>query len=143
MARRLFFLIFIIGSFGLSIVVAQSKNEDPRRDRIKIVNVTSVKPVKDGVSNEFTVDIEYFIDSVDEATISIGFNTDDPGRFRMTAQKKVSSGAKVITLKARITPKEWKEWGDFMINAIIAPYPTTGGGFRPLATATRVIEFEP
>ena len=142
MIGRTIFLILICVFFGLSTAFAQGHTTDAKRDRIKILNVSSASPVKDGVANEFTIEIDYFVDTADEAMISIGFNTDDPGRYRMTGEKKVSRGANVITLKARVTPKDWKERGDFIVNAIIAPYPRTDGKFHPFAATTKVIEFE-
>lgn len=142
MIGRTTFFILILATIGVSTAFAQS-NKTEKRDRIKILSVSSAGPVKDGIPNEFTIEIEYFVDSVNEAMISIGFNTNDPGGFRMTGNKKVTRGANVVTLKANVTPKNWKERGDFMVNAIIAPYSTTGESFRPFATARKVIEFEP
>jgi len=42
-------------------------------ERVKIVNVTAESPVRDGVPNDFTVEIEYTLEAADEATISIQY----------------------------------------------------------------------
>jgi hypothetical protein len=89
------------------------------------------------------VQIEYTLQSGDEAAVSIGFNLDDPGRYRMTGKKRIVRGTGVLTLKASVTPKDWKERGDFILYANISPYPATASRYRPLATTDRVIEFGP
>lgn len=98
--------------------------------------------MRDGVDNEFTVEIEYTLESADEATVGIGFNSEKPGVYRMTAQKKIKKGTNLITLKADVKPKDWKERGDFVLYVNIAPYPMSQTRFRPLAATKKVVDFE-
>jgi len=60
----------------------------------------------------------------------------------MTAFKKVKRGTNTLVLKAKATPKDWKERGDFAVNAILAQMEESGP-MRPYAGAKKVIDFEP
>ncbi|MCA1590301.1 MAG: hypothetical protein LC734_07920 [Acidobacteria bacterium] len=127
--------------FGAAAVFGQTSDEKVA-DSVRIVSVSATAPVKDGVQNEFTVDIEYKLESVKEAMVAIGFNLDDPGRFRMTGKKKISGGTNTITMKALVSPKDWKERGDFIVYVNISPYPVPKHRYTPLANADRVVAFD-
>lgn len=143
MIGRIVLLILICVICGFSTAFAQNNTTAKKHDLIKILDVSAAAPVKDGIENEFTVQIEYTLDTADEATASIGFNSDDPGRYRMVGRKKVTRGTNVLTLKARVIPKDWKDRSDFIVYVNLSPYPSSSARFRPLATADRVVEFEP
>jgi len=140
-AGILFFCLICI-VLAVSSVLAQDAKEKSS-DAVQILSVSAESPVKDGVQNEFTVQIQYTLDTADEALLAIGFNSDDPGRYHMTGSKKVARGANVIILKGRVIPRDWKERGDFMVYVNLSPYPIPKSRWRPLATAQRVVEFEP
>jgi hypothetical protein len=127
----------------LTVSTAQDANraKGETKDKIRIVNVTSSAPVLDGVENEFTVEIEYTVESADAATLMIGFNSDKSNVYRMTTSKKVKKGTNLITLKSKVVPKDWKEYGDFVVVANLSPYPETRGRWVPLASTREVIEF--
>jgi hypothetical protein len=118
-----------------------SRAKQENKDKIRIVRVTPNTPLVDGVENEFTVEIEYTLESADAATLMLGFNSEMQNRYRMTTNKKVKKGTNSITLKAKVVPKDWKEYGDFFILANLSPYPTPRGGWQPLTGTTEVIEF--
>src|SRR5687768_14475158 len=99
-------ILFLFFAFAAIEHPAQG-NEQNKPDKIRIVNVTAAKPIQDGVLNEFTVEVEYTVESADEAAISIGFNSEKPGAYRMTARRKVNRGTNVIILKADVIPKDW------------------------------------
>ena len=132
------FLFFIVPSTN----VAAQNSERNDFDRIRIINVTAAAPVTDGVENEFTVELEYTLDSADEAMVGIGFNSEKPAVYKMTTNKKIKRGTNLIALKAVVKPKDWKERGDFIIYANLAPYPIPQARFTPLATTKTVIDFE-
>jgi len=117
----------------------QSKQENP--DKIRIVNVTAASPVIDGAENEFTVEIEYTLESMDEGSMAIGFNVIESGGFRMMTRKKVKKGTNFITLKAKVIPKDWKENGDFSVLANLSPYPLPQARYTPMAGTTMIIDF--
>jgi hypothetical protein len=126
----------------LTISTAQelSRAKQENKDKIRIVNVTTSAPIVDGVENEFTVEIEYTLESADASTLMLGFNSDKQNRYRMTTNKKVKKGTNFVTLKAKVVPKDWKEYGDFVVLANLSPYPTNGR-WIPLASTNHVIEF--
>ena len=127
----------------LTDLTAQDANraKQESRDKIRIVNVTSSVPVVDGVENEFTVEIEYTVESAEAATIMLGFNSVKPNSFLMTTSKKVNGGTSFITLKSKVVPKNWKDYGDFVVVANMFPYPETSGKLIPKASTRHVIEF--
>jgi hypothetical protein len=127
----------------LTDLTAQDANraKQESRDKIRIVNVTSSVPVVDGVENEFTVEIEYTVESAEAATIMLGFNSVKPNTFLMTTSKKVNRGTNFITLKSKVVPKNWKDYGDFVVVANMFPYPETSGKLIPKASTRHVIEF--
>ncbi len=133
----LFSLIFVVTTD-----VSAQTGEQEKTDKLSIINVVTFYPVQDGVANEFTVDLEYTLESAEEAVVAIGFNSESPGSFRMSGRKRIRKGTQLVTLKANVVPKDWKERGDFIIVANINPYPTSKGRYRPSATVTRVVEFE-
>jgi len=141
-----FIFLFLLLFAGLSATTAnaqqdaqQTKRENP--DKIRIVNVTAAAPVVDGVENEFTVEIEYTLESMDEGSVAIGFNVDNSARFKMMTRKKVKKGTNLMTLKAKVTPKDWKENGDFSVMANLSPYPVPQNRYTPMAGTTTVIDF--
>jgi hypothetical protein len=127
----------------LTDLTAQDANraKQESRDKIRIVNVTSSVPVVDGVENEFTVEIEYTVESAEAATIMLGFNSVKPNTFLMTTSKKVNRGTNFITLKSKVVPKNWKDYGDFVVVANMFPYPESSGKLIPKASTRHVIEF--
>ncbi len=95
----------------------------------------------DGAENEFTVEIKYTLESMDEGSLAIGFNVTDSGGFRMMTRKKVKRGTNFITLKAKVIPKDWKENGDFSVMANLSPHPLPKARYSPMAGTTMVIDF--
>jgi len=144
MTVRILLLSLICAVLGVSSVFTQdTKDKKTSPDSVQILDVSAESPVKDGVQNEFTVQIQYTLDTADEAMASIGFNSDDPGRYRMTGMKKVTRGTNIFTLRGRVVPKDWKERGDFIVYVNLSPYPIPKARWKPIATTQRVIEFEP
>ncbi len=139
----IFFLFAVVVSLSATTANAQnsgqSKQENP--DKIRIVNVTAASPVIDGAENEFTIEIEYTLESIDEGSVAIGFNVIDSGGFRMMTRKKVKRGTNSIKLKAKVIPKDWKENGDFSVMANLSPYPLPQARYTPMAGTTMVIDF--
>ncbi len=138
MSERILVAVFL-HLLLLGVVIAQ---DTKTQDSLKIVSVSAMKPVENEVSNEFAVQIEYTLESADEAMIAIGFNTERPGTFKMVGQKKIAKGSGIINLKASVIPKDWKERGDFMVLVNIMPYPINKNYYIPTVSDNRVIEFE-
>ena len=131
------FQVLLTGSTAQD--VSRAKQES--KDKIRIVSVTASAPVVDGVENEFTIEIEYTVESGEAATVMIGFNSEKSGIYRMTTSKKIKKGTNFITLKSKVVPKDWKEYGDFVVIANMFSYPETRGKMIPTASSRQVIEF--
>jgi hypothetical protein len=139
----IFFLLMLAASLSATTANAQDagQSRQGKPDKIRIVNVTSASPVVDSAENEFTVEIEYTLESMDAGSVAIGFNVDVSARFKMITRKKVKKGTNYITLKAKVTPKDWKENGDFSVLANLSPYPLPKTRYTPMAAAESVIDF--
>ncbi len=139
----IFFLFVLFAGLSVTTANAQTARESRREnpDKIRILIVTAANPVVDGVENEFTVEIEYTLESMDEGSVAIGFNVNNSAGFRMMTRKKVKKGTNLMTLKARVTPKDWKENGDFSVMVNLSPYPVPQNRYTPMAGTTMVIDF--
>jgi len=139
----LFFLFVVVLSLSATTANAQNSSQLKQEgtDKIRIVNITAALPVIDGAKNEFTVEIEYTLESMDEGSLAIGFNVTNSGTFRMMTRKKVKRGTNFITLKAKVAPKDWKESGDFSVMANLSPYPLPQARYSPMVGTTMVIDF--
>ena len=143
--KRVFYIFAF--AFLFQVLLTGSTAQDANRakqeskDKIRIVNVTASAPVVDGVENEFTIEIEYTVESGEAATVMIGFNSEKSSIYRMTTSKKIKKGTNFITLKPKAVPKDWKEYGDFVVIANMFSYPETRGKMIPTASSKQVIEF--
>ena len=108
-------------------------------DSVKVVSITAAEPVVRGVENEFTVEVEYKLESADEGEINLGFNLDRPKGFKMVESHVVQRGAGTATLKARVIPVDWRERGRFQMLVNLSKYPHAGR-WSPLASERREIE---
>ena len=92
-------------------------------DRVKITSVTPAQPVVRGVENEFTVEVEYALDSADEGELNLGFNAERPNAFRMYDGRIVQKGAGTATLKAKVVPVDWGERARFTVLVNLSRHP--------------------
>ncbi|MDQ3322893.1 MAG: hypothetical protein M3525_10770 [Acidobacteriota bacterium] len=139
----IFFFLMLLAVFSATAANAQNANQSKaeNQDKIRIVSVTAASPVVDGVENEFTIEIEYTLETMDEGSVAIGFNVNDSAAFRMSARKRVKKGTNLMTLKAKVTPKDWKENGDFTVLVNLSPYPLPSKRYSPMASTSTVIDF--
>src|SRR4028119_2734 len=143
--KRVFYIFAF--AFLFQVLLTGSTAQDANRakqeskDKIRIVNVTASAPVVDGVENEFTIEIEYTVESGEAATVMIGFNSEKSSIYRMTTSKKIKKGTNFITLKSKAVPKDWKEYGYFVVIANMFSYLETRGKMIPTASSRQVIEF--
>jgi hypothetical protein len=135
------FLCFLIGMALLVGCYLSGEAQDKSADTIKIISVTTTKPVTRGVENEFTVEVEYNLDSKDEGIINLGFNTQKPTSFVMEDGRIVKKGSGNITLKAKIIVVDWGEKGMFMMSAILSEHPH-GSNWQTLASEVKEIPIE-
>ncbi|HKR00356.1 MAG TPA: hypothetical protein VJT09_06770 [Pyrinomonadaceae bacterium] len=93
------------------------------QDRVKITNVRTAEPVVRGVENEFTVEVEYNLDSEEEGEINLGFNSQKPGAFKMEDSFIIKKGSGTATLKAKVIPVDWGQRAKFTALVNLSKYP--------------------
>ena len=82
-------------------------------DTIKIVKLTSAQPVHPGVENEFTIKVEYTLESEDDGIIMLGFNTQQPETHMRVQSEIVHKGLGTTRFKPKVVPVDWQERGQF------------------------------
>jgi hypothetical protein len=92
-------------------------------DKVKIISVKSEKPVVRGVENEFTIEVEYNLETADEGELNMGFNLDRANAFRMVDTHLVQKGQGVVTLKAKVIPPDWEEKARFTVMVNLSKHP--------------------
>lgn len=110
---------------GLTLLLCSSltgRTANPQ-DKIKIISVSAAQPVIRGVENEFTVEVEYNLDSEEEGEINLGFNTERPARFKMVESLIIKKGAGTATLKATVIPVDWGQKAKFFALVNMSKYP--------------------
>jgi hypothetical protein len=133
--RKLLFSMIILSLIWSSQIERRARASD---DTVKIASITSSEPVHRGVENEFTVDVDYNLDSSDEGIIMLGFNSQDPNQFVMMQSKIVQKGSGTATLKAKVIPVDWRDRGRFTAMVNISKYPHEES-WHTLATDKHVI----
>jgi hypothetical protein len=110
-------------------------------DTIKIVKLTSAQPVHRGVENEFTIKVEYTLESEDDGVIMLGFNTQEPKGSRMVQSEIVHKGSGTTRFKAKVIPVDWQELGQFAAFVNLSKYPHENP-WKTLADDRQVIPLE-
>jgi hypothetical protein len=111
------------------------------RDSIRIISVTPDRNLIDGVQQTFTVRVEYFLATMDQGIIYIGFNNNKPGWYSLTGDKLIvnrGSGTHTFTVK-RVT-KNWYSSADFGVYVNLSPYPHESR-WSPLASHIVPLKF--
>ncbi|MGH9967834.1 MAG: hypothetical protein ACREBG_08340 [Pyrinomonadaceae bacterium] len=122
--------------FLVSFLTATSAATEPQ-DKLKIISVNTSEPIVRGVENEFTVEVEYNLDSVDEGEINLGFNAERPNAFKMVESFIVQKGPGVATLKAKVVPVDWGQRAKFTVMVNYRSIRTRVAGVRWLAPDNR------
>jgi hypothetical protein len=115
-----------------------------QQDAVTIVSVTPSGPVSRGVEVEFTFEVDVTLSTRSEAVVHLGFNSEQPGNWRMVAQQVVHGGDQRVVLKAVVIPVDWRERGRFSALVNIGPGPNQQGGrYTPTASVSYPIEVVP
>ena len=112
------------------------------RDTLRIVTIQPPGPVTRGVEVEFVIDVDVTLATEDEALLHLGFNTDDPNRFRMIEYWSIRRGTERVTFKAKVVPPDWGKRGQFAVVVNIGPK-EPGVRWSPKTHDRRVIEVTP
>jgi hypothetical protein len=127
---------------GLMMSVVVGASEVPDRDVVRIESVTPHEAVKAGVETEFTIDVDVNLESADQGTVMIGFNTRSSGMFTMLTNRAVERGETRFAVVLRVTPVYWGESAPFAVNVNLGPKPEEIH-WKPTALAKKEIEVIP
>ena len=105
---------------------SNSKLTVRNKDYIKIVDVSPTE-VTVGSNQKFTVRIEYELYSIDEATIAIAFNTDEPDCYLHEDNIVVRKGVGEHTFSCNVNVVDWGSSGKFEILVPMDRYPIVAG----------------
>jgi hypothetical protein len=98
-------------------------------DYIKIINITPNNNLIDGTEHQFTVTVEYFLATQEQAMIYIGFNTKQPNRYNFVSATPLRGGPIVYrgrgeyTFNVTAIAKNWYPNGRFGVYANLSPFP--------------------
>jgi len=112
-----------------------------QKDALAIVSVVPAGPVTRGVEVDFVFEVDLTLASSDEALLHLGFNTDEPNRWKMVTQRIVNRGHQRVSLEARVVPVDWRERGTF--SAFINVGPNGSGRYTPTASVSYPITVAP
>ena len=130
----------LVGLIPLVILQPSGKATEVK-DTVKILNITTANRVVRGVENEFTVEVEYNLESEQEGELQVGFNSDKPTSFIMKESLIVKGGTSLATIKAKVIPPDWGERAKFEVIVNLSKYPHDMK-WRPLAADKKAIAVE-
>ena len=61
-------------------------------------------PVTRGVETEITAEIEYTLETADESAVNVGFNSEEPNKFKMREHIDIHRGTDRLQVKLTIIP---------------------------------------
>ncbi|WP_028974094.1 hypothetical protein [Spirochaeta cellobiosiphila] len=90
------------------------------------IDIISVKPdtnLVDGLETQFTIELEYQFEDLEEALILVGFNSQKILEYKMDPSQRiiVSKGSGRRIIKTTAIPRDWKEKGDFVLDVNLSP----------------------
>ena len=109
-------------------------------DGVRIIEVLPSRLVV-GEEQDVYVRVRYELRSLEQANLSLSFNTHDSARYRQYAREVVATGAGEVVLSARIVPRDWGEFVFFQaavsLGEIVPPPPRPPAGTPPEKRAGR------
>ena len=120
----------------LAVVVATGAQAQAR-DTVVIVSVGPAGNLRWGTPTEFVIVADVTLASLDTGAVAMGFNLDDPRRYRMFASLAIHRGTQRVTLRATVPPVNWSEQGArfaYIVNIRPLDMPSADGRSRALAT---------
>lgn len=131
---------WIVFSAASGHVSAYSLNHT--KDDVAIVTIEPAAPVPRGTETTFVLDVQYTLDSIDEGTLTVGFNmpnpSNNPHAYELVETRLVKRGTDRIKVKAKSIPVAWDSGGGFEVCVQLGPK-REDDRWRPLAVDFRDI----
>ena len=112
-------LTFLMAAALTLPVASPQQRPSDNKDRIRIVSIEPSGPVTRGVETEVTAEIEYTLETADESALNVGFNSEDPNKFKMLEHIDIRRGTDRLKVKFTIIPVDWARRGRFAMLANI------------------------
>ncbi len=129
----------IVISAGMSLASEPgpvTSDDSQTLDKVAILIIQPGGPVTRGVETDFTFDIQYTLESIDEGVLTIGFNTGShgakPNAFEEVESRVIERRTDRISVKAKVIPVDWGDRARFRVSVSIGPK-RENSTWRPLA----------
>ena len=111
-------------------------------DSIRIVSVTPSTNLTNGVNTQFTVVVDYVLNTQAQGRILISFNNlETPERGTIASDRSVSRGSGRQTFNVSAVTKNWFSQSDFRVSASLYPPYNSSGSNIALVTDRKVLTF--
>lgn len=131
--RRIVGFCCLVASFVATPVVVDAQ----ARDTVVIVSVSPAGNLRYGTPTEFVIVADVTLASLDTGAVAVGFNVDDPRRYRMFASAAIHNGTQRVTLRATVPPVDWTAQGTrfaYIVNIRPLDSPSADGRTRGIGT---------
>lgn len=131
--RRIVGFCCLVASFVATPVVVDAQ----ARDTVVIVSVSPAGNLRYGTPTEFVIVADVTLASLDTGAVAVGFNVDDPRRYRMFASAAIHGGTQRVTLRATVPPVDWTAQGTrfaYIVNIRPLDSPSADGRTRGIGT---------
>ena len=126
----------------VAVIVPARPTEAGPNDKITITKITPETVVAGEAETEFTVEVEYELESKKKGIIYLGFNTIDSESYSMIQGLPVKKGHEKVTLKVKVKPVDWGKGSSFKVQANLSEFPHSKK-WKALAVAIRGIKVQP
>lgn len=107
------------------------------RDTVVIVSVSPAGNLRYGTPTEFVIVADVTLASLDTGAVAVGFNVEDPRRYRMFSSAAIHGGTQRVTLRATVPPVDWTAQGArfaYVVNIRPLDSPSADGRSRGIGT---------
>lgn len=132
MRRMVGFCCLVASLLAIPVVV-----DAQARDTVVIVSVSPAGNLRYGTPTEFVIVADVTLASLDTGAVAVGFNVDDPRRYRMFASAAIHGGTQRVTLRATVPPVDWTVQGArfaYIVNIRPLDAPSADGRTRGIGT---------
>ena len=126
----------------LTALVSPAHSAQPQpKDTLTLVSIVPSGAVRADSEVEFTVEVDVTLETSDEAWLHLGFNVEEPNRYRMVSQYLLYRGMERVVIKGKAVPRNYGRTGEFAVMLNIGP--RKEGSYSPTGSVRRVIPVVP
>jgi hypothetical protein len=114
----------------------------PSKDTLTLASIVPTGAVRADAEVEFTIEVDVTLETADEAWLHLGFNVEEPNRYRMVSQYLLYRGMERVVIKGKAVPRNYGRTGDFAAILNIGPR-KEGVRYSPTTSLRQVIPVVP